>query len=159
MPLEWDTEDIKTIKRKVFETEIRKRWEILSCTEMPHFSVGCICSSALGNILKLMVIIIAVTLHRLRRCSRPGAAWHQLCKQCTCLTKRASSYGSRDVRTHSPIKAGPENTEGLSRCACKLLRLHPLIKICWASMPFRILTAGRRSRRQDDRQDWWLLRF
>lgn len=40
---------------------------------MSQFSAGCICFSALGNILKLMVIIIAVTLGRLCRCSRARA--------------------------------------------------------------------------------------
>lgn len=53
-----------------FQTGKRKRREILMCTEMPpQISAGCVCSSALGSILKLMVIIIAVMLRELGRCS------------------------------------------------------------------------------------------
>ncbi len=65
-----------------------------------------------GQHPKLMVIIIAVTQHRLCRYSREAAVWHQLRKHCSCLTKHAFSYGSEMSRL-TPINAGQENTEGL----------------------------------------------
>lgn len=65
-----------------------------------------------GQHPKLMVIIIAVTLHRLCWCSREGAVWHQLHKHWSCLTKHAFSYGSEMSRV-TPINRGQKNTEGL----------------------------------------------
>lgn len=68
-----------------------------------------------GQHPKLMVIIIAVTLHRPCWCSRKGVVWHQLRKHCSCLTKHASSYGT-EMSGVTPINGGQENTEGL--CCC-----------------------------------------
>lgn len=68
-----------------------------------------------GQHPKLMVIIIAVTLHRPCWCSRKGAVWHRLRKHCSCLTKHAFSYGT-EMSGVTPINGGQENTEGL--CCC-----------------------------------------
>lgn len=120
--------------------------EILSSKEMPWFSAGCICSSAQGNILKLMVIIIAVTLHRLWRCSRTAAVWHRLHKQCTCLTKHAFPRMVQKMSGLTPINAGQENTEGLNCRSFEVPQRCPLI-MCLARLGsvyfFCIPTTGR----------------
>lgn len=93
-----------------------------------------------GQHPKLMVIIIAVTLHRLCWYRRAGAVWRRLHKHCSCLTKRAFSYGS-EMSGVTPINGGQENTEGLCCClrrdesSFKVVYLLPLI-ICLAKLGF-----------------------